>query len=340
VHRLSPQPAAALPTAPAQAGSFWSSPGSVPIVALLAAALLGLAAALLLAPLSRRAVHHRVETFIAAGPEPESTTGIEDAPPRGRLAAALVDQPWWPDFVEQVEVGRLKRSPENLVRLAIVVSLVAAVLGTIVSGTVLVAFPLLLAGPLGVRMGVRIAAKRQRSKFGEQLPAHLQDLAGAMRAGRSIVGALAAVTESADEPIRGELERALADERLGLPLEQSLNAIGRRMHSEDIEQVALIASLHRRSGSNVAEALDRVADGARERADMRRELSAMTGQARISSWVLTALPPLLLFAIVVIAPSYARPLLHTVAGFVVLVFAGLMVVAGWFVMKKIVRVEV
>src|SRR5262249_41442847 len=159
-------------------------------------------------------------------------------------------------------------------------------------------------------------------------------------AGRSLVGALSAVAESADEPMRSELDRALADERLGLPLEQTLNAIGHRMQSEDMEQVALIAALHRRSGSNVAEALGLLADGAGERADMRRELSAMTGQARITSWVLTALPPILLVVLTVIDPRYAKPLLHTVAGAIVLVLSSVMVGFGWLAMKKIINVEV
>ena len=103
-----------------------------------------------------------------------------------------------------------------------------------------------------------------------------------------------------------------------------------------MDQVALIAALNRRSGSNVAEALDRVAEGARERADMRREVKALTGQAKMSSFVLTALPPLLLVGISLISPRYAHPLLHTTLGIVLLGRRrGLMVFAGWKVMKKI-----
>jgi tight adherence protein B len=331
---LPPVPLAA--ASPAATGSFLGSPV---LAALLAAALIGLALSLLIAPFARRSVQSRVETFITNGPDGDGDL-LEDTAPKGRLAGLLARQSWWPAFVEQIDIGRVEHSPEQLVRVAVGVSLVAAVLGALVFGTVLVAFPLLVVGPVAVRIGVRRAVKRQRTKFADQLPAHLQDLAGAMRAGRSLVGALAAVAETADEPFKGELERALADERLGLPLEQTLTTMGKRMQSEDMAQVALIATLNRRSGSNAAETLDQVAEGARERADMRRELTAMTGQARISSWVLTGLPPMLLLAIVLIDSQYARPLFHSVPGAVVLIIAGMMVVAGWFVMKKIIDVEV
>jgi tight adherence protein B len=336
--KLSPLPPVPLAAAsPAATGSFLGSPV---LAAVLAAALIGLALSLLLAPLTRRSVQSRVETFITNGPDGDSDPLGDGKASGGRLARLLAQQSWWPSFVEQIDIGRVQLSPEQLVRVAIGGSIVAAVIGTLVFGTVLVAFPLLAVGPAAVRIKVRRAAKRQRTRFAEQLPAHLQDLAGAMRTGRSLVGALSAVAETGDEPFRGELDRALADERLGLPLEQTLNTMSERMQSEDMAQVALIATLNRRSGSNAAETLDQVADGARERADMRRELTAMTGQARISSWVLTGLPPMLLLAIVLIDSQYARPLFHTVAGVIVLTIAGLMVVAGWFVMKKIIDVEV
>jgi tight adherence protein B len=147
------------------------------------------------------------------------------------------------------------------------------------------------------------------------------------------------VAANADEPVRSELERAVTDEALGRPLDESLVAVGQRMRSNDVDQVALIAGLNRRSGSNVAEALDRVADGARDRADMRREVKALTGQAKMSSWVLTSLPPLLLVMVNIISPLYAHPLFHTTLGIVLMIASTLMVIAGWKVMKKITEIK-
>jgi tight adherence protein B len=89
----------------------------------------------------------------------------------------------------------------------------------------------------------------------------------------------------------------------------------------------------------VAEALERVAEGARERADLAREIKSLTGQARMSCWVLSGLPPAMLAALSVIAPSYSHPLFHTTMGIVMLFVAAGLVVSGWLVMKKIVNPE-
>ena len=154
-----------------------------------------------------------------------------------------------------------------------------------------------------------------------------------------MAGSLEAVMDGADEPLFSEFDRAVTDEKLGRPLEATLHTMAERMKSEDMEQVSLVAALHRRSGSSVAEALDHVAEGARERADLIRELKSLTGQARLSSRILTGLPLALFVVLSLMEPSYMRPLLHTVGGVAVSLLCAGMVTLGWLVMRRIVKVE-
>jgi tight adherence protein B len=213
------------------------------------------------------------------------------------------------------------------------------VLFTVGIGSFVPALLVLFAWPFALRKAMFRAAEKQRDKFRDGLPAYLQDLASSIRVGRSFVGALAVIAESADEPTRGELERAVTDEALGRPLEESLELVGQRMGSTDMDQVALIAGLNRRSGSNVAESLDRVAEGSRDRADLRREMRALTAQAKMSSFVLTALPGVLMLGLAVISPQYAHPLFHTSLGIVAIGVGTVLVFAGWKAMGKITNVE-
>jgi tight adherence protein B len=332
-------PAAASVVPRPTSSSFWSSPVSMVVVSFLCALLLAGALWLVVAGVGRSALETRVASFI---PDPE----VEDDPGALALAATppgvppvLARRRWWPGFALRVDVARFRHSPVALVKLAVAGSLVAFVLLTVIGGSLVGFFLGLPLGPLVLWVLLRRAVRRMRTRFADQLPSALQDMAGAVRGGRSLAGALLAVTDGADEPILGEFERLVADEQLGRPLEDSLQNVAKRMKSEDIEQVALVARLHRRSGSGVAEALDHVADGARERAELMRELKSLTGQARLSSRILTALPVVLFFAMSLLEPSYMRPVTHTTAGIVVLVFCGLMVLMGWLAMKRIVNVE-
>lgn len=336
---LSPTPSFAPHRSPGHARSFWASSRSLPIVAGIAAVLFTLAIALLFYRPSRRSVRVRVQSFIPDNGEPEPEAVIELGTHRSRAPRFLERGTWWAPFVEDVAISRSPHTPVYLVKRAALLGAIVAVAVFLFTGSPLFALLPLLLWPFPLRMLVRRQARKQREVFADALPGYLQDLASALRVGRSFAGSLSVVASTADEPVRSELERAVTDEALGRPIDESLEAVGRRMESGDIDQVALIASLNRRSGSNVAEALDRVADGARDRSDLRREIKALTAQAKMSSWVLTALPPLLLLGITVVSPRYAWPLLHTTLGIILLIVGALMVFAGWKVMRKITTIK-
>jgi tight adherence protein B len=317
--------------------SFWSSSTSIIAVAVVCALLVAVALALLLSGVRQSELETRVSRFIPQEEQPEELESLVLATPDA--PAILARRRWWPKFVLEVDVARFQRSPVSLVKMAVAGSLVAAVMFTLMLGSVggaLLGLPL---GPFVLYAAVRRVARKNRERFAEQLPSQLQDMAGAMRGGRSMGGAIEAASDGASEPALGEFERIVADEQLGRPLEVSLRSVAERMHSEDMEQVALVAALHKRSGSSVAEALDHVAEGARERLELIRELKSLTGQARLSSRILTALPPVMVVVLLLIAPTYMRPLLHTTGGIVVIVLAAFMVTLASLIMRKIVKVE-
>jgi tight adherence protein B len=175
--------------------------------------------------------------------------------------------------------------------------------------------------------------------FGDQLPDNLDVVASGLRAGHSLVGGLSLVVNEAAEPSRSEFRRVVADEQLGVPLEDALAVVARRMKSRDIEQVALVSSLQRETGSNSAEVLDRVIESIRERAALRRLIRSLTAQGRLSRWIVSFLPVGLLLAISALNPTYMKPLFTHTSGRIALTLGVIMIVTGSLVIKKIVDIK-
>jgi tight adherence protein B len=198
----------------------------------------------------------------------------------------------------------------------------------------------LVFGPVLLASIVKRQLRKQRTQFAEQLPSHLQEIASTMRAGHSLVAGISSMAESATEPSHSEWARVIADEQLGMPLEEAMRPLAKRMDSEDIGQVALVAALHTRTGGNMAEVLERVADSVRERAELRRELRALTAQARLSRYVVTSLPVVVAGAIALINPHYIAPLFHTTVGIVLVFIAGALLITASLVMRAITDVKV
>jgi tight adherence protein B len=246
---------------------------------------------------------------------------------------------WFTQLAETLEIADIHMEPETLVAGTVVVTALTYLLIYLGTGSPWWAL-FALAIPYFSREWVIRTLKRRRNRFAEQLPDALQVIASALRSGHSFAGALAVVVESASEPMKNEMQRVVADEQRGVPIQNSLEVVAARMDSRDVEQLALVAQLQREAGGDAAEVVDRVAETVRERFDLRRLIHTLTMQGRMSRWIVSALPIVVIAAVELENPHYFHPLTATLGGRIVLGFAAAWAVAGSFVIKKIVEIEV
>lgn len=183
-------------------------------------------------------------------------------------------------------------------------------------------------------------AKRRRKKFTSQLPDTLQLLAGTLRAGYSLVQGIDAVAKQCAAPMSTELSRALAEARLGRPIEESLQEISDRMGSADFEWAVMAIKIQREVGGNLAELLMTVSETMIGRERLRREVKGLTAEGRISAIVLSGLPFAIGILITVMNPTYMKPLLQDPLGQAALVGATLMIGIGYWLMNKMIEIEV
>jgi tight adherence protein B len=329
---------------PYDRNDFWGSPFALVLVSLACGTFVALALFTAFSRPGRRRLRERMAQFVSPAPTPEPAEARQRGLIRGHAGRAidsgLERMRWWPAFKQELDIAGIKLDPiQFAVATAAVTVLFAWILMT-ASGSVLVAVPAVVGVPLAARTIVRQRAEMQRRLFADQLADNLQVIASAQRAGHSFIGALTVSVDHAPEPTKTEFERALADERLGLPIEDGLGVVAGRMDSRDLEQVILVAKLQRETGGNTAEVLDRVADTVRERGELRRLISSLTAQGRMSRWIVTALPLVLLLLVSVINPEYMEPLFQTGGGKVALVVAGLLLFVGSLAIKRIVTIKV
>lgn len=298
----------------------------------------GLAAVVILAFIRPRgrALVERIGDFADGGGT--GTAGEKTRRLQARLSRRLhAGEGLLAKFQEELEVARIEMPATQMVLL----TLGGTVAAMLVLGLLSPVFAILgLLTPVVTRSFVSRRLHKVRSEFADQLAPNLQVLASALRVGHSFSGALAVVVENAHEPSKSELQRVVTDERLGVPIEESIRRVSERMASRDLDQVALLAELQRTAGGNAAEVLDTVVDTLRERADLRRLMQTLTAQGRLARWILTALPVVVGLGMWLLQEDAMRPLLTTSVGQILLVAATIMVVAGSLVIQRIVEIEV
>jgi tight adherence protein B len=321
------------------AGGFWQSTGAGVAIALLCAVLLGSAVLVVLAP--RRSVRHRVEQFTGSSAAPESQQAWLSAVTEGarrRDAPAGPATRWWRAFLRDLELAGISTPPGQLLAgTAIVTAVLAWALAAAASSVV--GIFLALAVPVAGWLTIRSQMARQRRAFDEQLPDNLQVIASSMRAGHSFAGAMNSMVTDAPEPSRREFRRIVADEQLGVPIDDAMERTAARMDSHDFQYVAAVIRLQSDAGGNTAEILDRVIDTLRDRQDLRRLVRTLTAQGRLAHWIVTALPVLLLIALTLIASDYMHPLYHRALGIITLIVGALLLFAGSLTIRRIVDID-
>jgi tight adherence protein B len=321
----------------------WLSGAVAVVVALVIAVLLVLALWALLRPRTA-SLRARVAFYVG---EEEASRPDEDARRARLLSGRMADETtrslerarWWPGFLEKLDIAGIEVAPQKLIALVAAATMLALSLLILISGSPVIGL-MAVAVPLFARMILERRVAKQRKLFTDQLPDNLQVMASAMRAGHSFSGALSVVVDDAPEPARRELARVVADERMGVPVDVALATVVQRMQSKDLEQVALVAALQRETGGNTAEVLERVTETIRERLGLRRLVQTLTAQGRMSRWVLTAIPLVLLLAISALNPDYVSPLYAETLGRLLLGMATVMVVVGSLIIGKIVNIKV
>jgi tight adherence protein B len=183
--------------------------------------------------------------------------------------------------------------------------------------------------------------------FNKQLPDTITLIANALRAGSSFLQAIELVVRESRPPISVEFSRVIREVNLGLPFEQALENMVRRVRSDDLELMATAISIQHQVGGNLAEILDSIAYTIRERVRIKGEIRTLTAQQRLSGYVVGFLPIALAGFLFVAAPGFMEPMflnppavLGLPAGVVILIFGGFMMFIGFMLIRKIVDIEV
>ncbi len=292
---------AAKPYTPSSLDKLLQSDYTMLFVAFLFASLIGFAIAHAAASRSQPLLD-RVGDFVSVQREPRAEAAPRVLSSRRpgfltRGSAIRARTHWTVRLGARLELADIQLPPVQFVLLtAMVTVLLALVLFAIDPLVGLLG----LLTPLLARALVKRRIEKKRRAFADQLPDNLDVLASALRAGHSMVSALAVVADDAGEPSRSEFRRVLAEEQFGAQLEDAFKVAVDRMANADLDQVALVSRLQREMGSNSAEVLDRVIETVRSRMELRRLVRGLTAQGRLSRWILTMLPVFLALVMILI----------------------------------------
>jgi len=239
---------------------------------------------------------------------------------------------------EALDRAGVRRRVQDVVLLVVTGMAVAGALGVLLSGVLL---GLLLAAlpPVLAKVWLGYLAGRRERAFADQLDDSLQLMASSLRAGHSLLQALAAVGAESEQPTSEEFGRIINETRVGRELARSLDDAGMRMKSEDFVWVTQAIAINREVGGNLADVLDGVSNTIRERNQIRRQVKALAAEGKLSALVLMALPFGIAGFLMFSNPSYMAKFTASLIGYGLLAAALVLLVVGGLWLRKTVQVK-
>jgi len=177
-------------------------------------------------------------------------------------------------------------------------------------------------------------------KFEELFPQAIDTLARAVRAGHAFTTALEMITDEVAEPVSGEFRQLFEEQKFGMPVRDALMNLTDRMPLVDVKFFVTAVMLQRETGGNLAEILDNLSYVIRERFKIQRQVRVYTAQGRLTMALLMGMPPIIVTVMLILNPAFIRPLFSDPIGHMLLVAGITLQTVGYFVIRKIIRIQV
>ncbi len=212
----------------------------------------------------------------------------------------------------------------------------AIVLGLALAGWIGVLVMVVLP-PVAVRLYVSWRYQRRLRRMIEQLPQLLDYTVRSLKSGRTLADAVLGGIEVSEEPLKNAMGRVQRNVQLGVSLPDAVSDLAELYERDEFRLFALGLKVNHRYGGNASELLENLIKMIRERDQAARQLRAMTGETRLTAWVLGLLPIAMAGYFLMANPVYLVAMWHDPSGQRMLATAFGMQVIGSLLLWRMLR---
>ncbi|MGD0807032.1 MAG: type II secretion system F family protein [Anaerolineales bacterium] len=284
-------------------------------------------------------------TELTAPTDTESTKEekAKSSPLTDYLDKSFSQSDWFEGISKDLAQADLKLRPTEYIFLIVIASVGTGVLAGFLFGSIIFG----LIGAIGGIFIPGIYVSRKKNGRLHQFEAQLADMlnlsVNSLRAGYSVIQALESVSKEMPNPTNVEIRRVVQEVQIGLTLDTALENLLRRMSSPDLKLIVTAINIQREVGGNLAEILDTISHTIRERVRIKGEIRVLTSQQTVTGYLIGFLPFALAGFLYLDNRKYIMRFFDPdtrTCGIPMVVCGLLLIFSGFFIISKIVSIEV
>jgi tight adherence protein B len=182
--------------------------------------------------------------------------------------------------------------------------------------------------------------EKRRLAFVAQLPEVARLMSNASSAGLAIRAAIDMAAEELDEPASSELGLVSEELSLGQSVGRALQNLEERMPSRDVGVLISTLVIQQRSGGDLVNALQDMADTLDQRRDLTREIRTVMAGSVFTGYMVAGLGAVTVLLMNAVTPGVLDDLTSSLPGLIALGVAGGLYALGFVLIRRVTRVEV
>ncbi|MEG6508458.1 type II secretion system F family protein [Methyloligella sp. 2.7D] len=180
---------------------------------------------------------------------------------------------------------------------------------------------------------------RHQAKFLREFANAIDIIVRGVKTGLPLSDCLLIIASEAPEPVKSAFVELVEQQKVGVPLGQGFQRMYERMPLQEVNFLSTVIGIQSQAGGNLAEALGNLSQVLRDRYQLQAKVKALSAEAKASAWIIGALPPLVALAVFFTTPGYMDPLVTERMGNIILIGAGLWMLTGILIMRKMINFE-
>jgi len=181
---------------------------------------------------------------------------------------------------------------------------------------------------------------KRKKAYQIQMVDALNLMANGIRAGLTVPQSIGMVVDELPPPVSQEFNLVLQQAKIGVPLDEALENLKKRVYTEDNEMFVTAVSILRETGGNLAETFDTIVGVIRERVRLQLKIDTYIASGKIQAYIISSMPYLMILMFGSGDPEYFPLLFGSVLGVIALIVICGMVGIGLFVILKIIDIKV
>lgn len=206
----------------------------------------------------------------------------------------------------------------------------AVILGTVV----------LIGGWKAPRPIVDFFEEKRKKQYQLQMVDALNLMANGLRAGLTVPQSIGMVVDEMPAPISQEFNLVLQQAKIGVPLDEALENLKKRVYTEDNEMFVTSVNILRETGGNLAETFDTIVGVIRERVRLQLKIDTYVASGKVQAYIIGSMPFGMILMFGSGDPEYFPQLFTTVIGIIGLMLICGMVGLGMWIILKIIDIKV